>query len=547
MSLPRNRSMTMNSMATPLHNLGGLGMGWRLRRFLGQTLLPTPKPMLRRASKPMEFPLNRPSRRLPLLALFTFAVPLACARTPGSGPARTNVAPESQPAPVTVLAHPALTQAGAAAANIADIAERALPSVVNISLTKLAKIQGQVPFPFFFGPGQGPDPRERREQQGMGSGVVVSKDGYVLTNNHVVSEAQQIKVTLFDKREFDAEVVGTDPKSDIAVIRLKSPPADLRPIEMGDSSRIRLGDVVLAIGNPFGVGQTVTMGIVSAKGRADVGIVDYEDFIQTDAAINPGNSGGALVNMEGKLIGINTAILSRSGGFQGIGFAIPTNMVSPIMESLKKYGKVTRGWLGVSIQDVDQDLATTMKLPTTRGVLLSDVQAGSPAQKAGLRRGDVVVKIDGQAVETTGHFRNAIAAGGSGKKVNLELYREGKLQSLQVSLGEAPQDPRLAGGTANGPAPSGGLDGLSLSEMTPEVRQRLELPSDAPKGLAVLRVAPGTPAAKAGLRPGDVLMEVNRKPVATVKEFEDLYGKSKGNVLLLLYRQGATVFVVVRR
>ena len=485
--------------------------------------------------------------KLHVPVLLALALPLACARTPGSSQSATNVAPEAQAAPVTVLAHPALTQAGGAAANIADIAEKATPSVVNISMTKLSKVQGQMPFPFFFGPGGGPDQRERREQ-GMGSGVVISSDGYVLTNNHVVSDAQEIKVTLYDKREFDADVVGTDPKSDVAVIRLKAPPNDLRPITIGDSSRIRLGDVVLAIGNPFGVGQTVTMGIVSAKGRADVGIVDYEDFIQTDAAINPGNSGGALVNMEGQLIGINTAILSRSGGYQGIGFAIPTNMVSPIVESLKKYGKVTRGWLGVSIQDVDQDLMSTMKLPTARGVLISDVQAGSPAQKAGVRRGDVVVKIDGQPVETTGHFRNAIAGGGASKNVTLELYRDGKLTSLSVALGEMPQDKTISGGPSNNSgSASGGLDGLSLSELTPEIRQRLDLGSDVPKGLAITRVAPGSPAARAGLRPGDVLLEVNRKAIGTVREFEDIYGKTKGNVLLLLYRQGSTVFVVVRR
>jgi serine protease Do len=485
--------------------------------------------------------------KLHVPAFLALALPLACARTSGSSQAATHVAPEPQAAPVTVLAHPALTQAGGAAANIADIAEKATPSVVNISMTKLSKVQGQMPFPFFFGPGGGPEQRERREQ-GMGSGVIVSSDGYVLTNNHVVSEAQEIKVTLYDKREFDAEVVGTDPKSDVAVIRLKSAPNDLKPITIGDSSRIRLGDVVLAIGNPFGVGQTVTMGIVSAKGRADVGIVDYEDFIQTDAAINPGNSGGALVNMEGQLIGINTAILSRSGGYQGIGFAIPTNMVSPIMDSLKKYGKVTRGWLGVSIQDVDQDLMSTMKLPTARGVLISDVQAGSPAQKAGVRRGDVVVKIDGQPVETTGHFRNAIAGGGASKNVSLELYRDGKLTTLSVALGEMRQDKTIASGPSNNSGSAGGgLDGLSLSELTPDVRQRLDLGSDVPKGLAVMRVAPGSPAARAGLRPGDVLLEVNRKAIGTVREFEDIYGKTKGNVLLLLYRGGSTVFVVVRR
>ncbi len=521
-------------------------MGGRRPLFWELTFIPRRELCYGEPRKHLELPLNR-QYRLPFLALFTVAVPLACTRTPGAGSGPTNVTPEGQPAPVTVLAHPALTQAGGAATNIADIAERATPSVVNISLTKLSKMQGQqMPFPFFFGPGPGQESPDRREQ-GMGSGVIVSKDGYVLTNNHVVSDAQQIKVTLFDKREFDAEVVGTDPKSDVAVIRIKAAPTDLRPIEIGDSSRIRLGDVVLAIGNPFGVGQTVTMGIVSAKGRADVGIVDYEDFIQTDAAINPGNSGGALVNMEGKLIGINTAILSRSGGYQGIGFAIPTNMVSPIMESLKKYGKVTRGWLGVSIQDVDQDLATTMKLPTNRGVLISDVQSGSPAQKAGLKRGDVVVKIDGQVVQTTGHFRNAIAGGGAARKVGLEVYREGKLQSLSADLSEMPQDKQKLAGSNDGAGPAGGLDGLSLNELTPEVRQRLELPNDAPKGLAVVRVAPGSPAARAGLRPGDVLMEVNRKPVTSVKEFEETYGKTRGNVLLLLYRRGSTVFVVVRR
>jgi serine protease Do len=476
-----------------------------------------------------------------------FSGPLACAKTPAASSARANVAPEPQPSPVTVLAHPALTQTGAGAANIADIAEKAIPSVVNIAMTKVSRVQGgQMPFPFFFGPG--PNEGSERREQGMGSGVVVSSDGYVITNNHVVSDAKEIKVTLYDKREFDAEVIGTDPKSDVAVIRLKGAPNDLHPIEIGDSSRIRLGDVVLAIGNPFGVGQSVTMGIVSAKGRADLDIVDYGDFIQTDAAINPGNSGGALVNMEGKLIGINTAILSRSGGYQGIGFAIPTNMATPIMESLKKYGKVTRGWLGVSIQDVDQDIAMAMKLPTQRGVLIGDVSANTPAAKAGLRRGDVVVKIDGEAMDTTGHFRNAIAAAGSGHKVKMELYRDGKLQALDVELGEKPGEKQVSsGGTKDNPAASNGLDGLSLSELTPELRQHMDLESNAPNGLAVMRINPGSPAARAGLRPGDLLLEVNRKPVSTVRQFEELYGKSKGNVLLLMYRQGNTFFVVVRR
>jgi serine protease Do len=487
-------------------------------------------------------------RTLGLLPILLVA-PLACARSAHSG--GTEVAPERQElsrTPVTVLPNPAFAAVGApGVASIADVTERVLPSVVNISLTKMTKTHGgpqNMPFPFFFGP---PEGGERREQ-GMGSGVVISSDGYVITNNHVVADSQEIRVTLYDKREFDAEVVGTDPKSDVALIRLKDPPKDLKAIAVDDSGKLRLGDVVLAIGNPFGVGQTVTMGIVSAKGRADVGIVDYEDFIQTDAAINPGNSGGALVDMEGKLVGINTAILSRSGGYQGIGFAIPTNMAMPIMESLKKFGKVTRGWLGVSIQDVDQEISQTMKLPTARGVLIADVQAGSPAAKAGLLRGDVVEKVQGRRVSTTGEFRNAIAAAGAGTKVDLELYRDGKLKTVPAALGEATADPSSgpAGLAKPAPAPRG-LDGLTLSDLTPEARRVFGINDAALRGVVVAQLASNSPAARAGLRPGDVLLEVNRKPVTNVQEFQDVYGKARGNVLLLVHRRGATVFMVVKR
>jgi len=482
------------------------------------------------------------------LALTALVVPLGCARTQHTNPARTEATPEPPRVPVTVLPTPAFAKTGAGALSIADVAERALPSVVNISLTKLSRIQAPHPVPFFFGPGfGGPEGGERREQ-GMGSGVIVSADGYILTNNHVVSDAKDIKVTLFDRREYDAEVVGTDPKSDVAVIRLKSGPADLRPIQLGDSSALRLGDVVLAIGNPFGVGQTVTMGIVSAKGRADVGIVDYEDFIQTDAAINPGNSGGALVDTEGRLVGINTAILSRTGGYQGIGFAIPTNMVSPIMESLKKYGKVTRGWLGVSIQDVDQELAQTMKLPTARGVLIADVQTGSPAAQAGVRRGDVVVKVDGQDVSSTGQFRNAIASAGANRKVSLDLYRDGKLQVLAASLGESPSGPVASTSAPGGnPTREAALDGLSVMELSAEARRAFGIDDAVDKGVVVKGVKPQSPAATAGLRAGDVVLEVNRKAVASVRELSEQYAKSRGNVLLLIHRRGATVFVVVKR
>jgi serine protease Do len=450
-------------------------------------------------------------------------------------------------APVQVLPTAALTAAGPqGAASIADITERVLPSVVNISMTKMSKTHGMqgMPFPFFFGP---PEGTERREQ-GMGSGVVISKDGYIITNNHVVEDAQEIKVTLYDKREFDADVVGTDPKSDVAVIRLKNVPPDLRAIEVDDSSKLRLGDVVLAIGNPFGVGQTVTMGIVSAKGRSDLGIEDYEDFIQTDAAINPGNSGGALVDMNGKLVGINTAILSRSGGYQGIGFAIPTNMAMPIMDSLRKYGKVSRGWLGVSIQDVDGEIGQAMKLPTARGVLIADVQTGSPAAKAGVLRGDVIEKVQGREVSTTGEFRNAIAAAGAGRTVDLELYRDGKLRTISAALGEASTTEGSAqSGPSSRPAAPQGLDGLTLSDLTPEARREFSINDAGLKGVVVTDLARNSPAARAGLRPGDLLMEVNRKPVTTVREFADAYGKAKGTVLLLVHRHGATAYMVVKR
>jgi serine protease Do len=489
-------------------------------------------------------------RLSPVVAVAALALsPLGCARSQQTSPLHTQASPEP-PAPprvpVAVLPTPAFAKTGAGSVSIADVAERALPSVVNISLTKLSKVRAPQMFPFFFGPGMGPEGGERREQ-GMGSGVIVSSDGYILTNSHVVSDASEIKVTLYDRREFDAEVIGTDPKSDIAVIRLKGAPADLRPVTFGDSTALRLGDVVLAIGNPFGVGQTVTMGIVSAKGRADVGIVDYEDFIQTDAAINPGNSGGALVDTEGRLVGINTAILSRSGGYQGIGFAIPTKMAMPIMESLKKYGKVTRGWLGVSIQDVDQELSTTMKLPIARGILIADVQNGSPASKAGLRRGDVIVKVDGQPVASSGEFRNAIASAGANRNVSLELYRDGKPVTLSAALGESPSDLAPARPQPGEKARAPEVDGLSLSDLGPETRRAFGIADSVEKGAVITNVMPGGPAARAGLRPGDVLLEVNRKPVAGAREFGDAYAKAKGNVLLLVHRRGATLFLVLKR
>jgi serine protease Do len=368
----------------------------------------------------------------------------------------------------------------------------------------------------------------------------------------VVAEAKEIKVTVSDKREFDATVVGTDPKSDLAVIKIKGSPPGLRPAEFGDSSKLRLGDVVLAIGNPLGVGQTVTMGIVSAKGRADLGITAYEDFIQTDAAINPGNSGGALIDTDGKLVGINTAILSRTGGYQGIGLAIPSSMAQPIMETLKQSGKVSRGFLGVGIQDVDHDLVAALKLSSQNGVLLTEVRGGGPGGKAGLSRGDVVVKVDGKPVTSTGQFRNLIASSGAKKRVTLEIVRDGKPQSLGVDLGEVPEDAAEAAATGSpGGVPQatsgGALDGVTFEELTPEHRRTLGLGPDALHGVVITDLSPRSAAAKAGLRPGDVVLELNRVAVDSLAKFKEQYAKATGDVLLLVQRRGGTVFLVVRK
>jgi len=476
------------------------------------------------------------------LPVLTLALAGACAQR--NGVAKNEVRPEPNRSEVTVLAHPALTQVGAGGAvSIADVAERVLPSVVTISTT-VSQRQPMM-FPFFGGPTE-------RQAQGMGSGVIVSADGYVLTNNHVVAEAKQIKVTVSDKREFDAKVVGTDPKSDLAVIKIEGAPTGLRPVEFGDSSKLRLGDVVLAIGNPLGVGQTVTMGIVSAKGRADLGITAYEDFIQTDAAINPGNSGGALINTEGKLVGINTAILSRTGGYQGIGLAIPTSMAQPIMETLKQSGRVSRGFLGVGIQEIDKDLAAALKISNRNGVLLTEVRAGGAGAKGGLLRGDVVVKVDGKDVTSTGQFRNLIASSGAKKRVTLDVLRDGKPLSVAVELGEVPEEqadngPNLPGSGQAKPTTGGALDGVTLEELTPEHRRTLGLSPEVQRGVVITDLSTKSAAARAGLRPGDVVLELNRAPVETLAKFKELYAKASGDLLLLVHRRGQTLFLVVRK
>jgi serine protease Do len=429
---------------------------------------------------------------------------------------------------------------------VADVAERAMKSVVSISATKVipAGMGSRLPglTPFFFGV-----PEPRREAQGLGSGVFVRSDGIVLTNHHVIDGAKEIKVTTYDRRELPAVVLGSDEKSDLAVLRVQGNLKGLAPLTFGRSSSLRLGQTVLAIGNPFGVGQTVTQGIVSAKGRADLGITANEDFIQTDAAINPGNSGGALIDLKGQLVGINTAILSRTGGNVGIGFAIPSDMIKPIMEALISKGHVDRGWLGVGIQDVDSEMGEALHLGSQRGVLIAEVQPGSPAERAGLKAGDVVTRVDTTRVETTGELRNAVALAGANKKAELTVVRDGKARAVTVMLGTAPdKEARSAGPESVKSSPSSSLDGVTLRPLDHEMRQRLRVPERIEGGVVVTEVEPGSTAAKTGLRPGDVILEVDRRSVNGLQSFEKLWKSAGDKKLLVVYRQGRTLFLVTR-
>jgi serine protease Do len=433
------------------------------------------------------------------------------------------------------------------------VAAKDIPSVVNIASTKVVRSQeGQQLMPFFsdpffrqfFGDHFAPQqqmPREEREHS-LGSGVIVSSDGYILTNNHVVEGASEIKVTTADKHEYKARVIGTDPRTDIAVLKVEA--KDLPAIVFGDSSKVRVGDFVLAIGNPFGLSQTVTMGIVSATGRGNLGIEDYEDFIQTDASINPGNSGGALVNVNGELIGVNTAILSGgSGGNQGIGFAIPIAMARQVMDQILKTGKVTRGYLGAWIQPVTPAIAKAFGLSQPRGALLGDVEPGGPASKSGLQRGDIILQMDGQPIANTREFRLKIAMMKPGTTVQLRVSHNGAERDISVVLGESPA--KAAAAQVKEGTPSKALQGLSVDDLTPQIARQLDLPAKT-FGVVVTGVESGSAAEEADLRQGDVIEEVNHKPVHSVNEFSNAVNQlGKQSVLLLINRGGNTHYVIV--
>src|SRR3989304_3234203 len=433
------------------------------------------------------------------------------------------------------------------------IAKRVVPSVVNISTTKMFKGPEEGPNnpllqdPFFrrffdedfFRDHQSP---RKRKEQSLGSGVIVPEDGYIVTNNHVVEGADEIKVVLTDIREFVGKVVGADHKTDLAIVKIKA--GDVPAIVWGDSDQIEVGEFVLAIGSPFGLNQTVTSGIISAKGRANVGIADYEYFIQTDAAINPGNSGGALVNIRGELIGINTAIFTRSGGYMGIGFAVPSNMAKTVMDSLVKEGKVTRGWLGVYIQDITPELAKQFKLSTNRGALVSDVMEGSPANKAGLQRGDVILHYNGKEVENNSHLRNIGAQTPVGRTIDVKVIRDGRTETLKVVIGELPAE--MAKGEAGEGGTDGIFQGLTVQNLTAEFRERLDIPEKI-RGIVVTGVAADSAAEEYGIRAGDVIMQLNRKDIKTIKDFSKVADEIKkgDSVLVLVYREGMTIYITL--
>ncbi len=443
---------------------------------------------------------------------------------------------------------------GASRDGFAPIIRKVLPEVVNISTSKLVKTSASGEMPqmlpmdpffrqFFGGNSHGqfmvPQVPEEQREKSLGSGVIISPDGYILTNNHVVAGATEIRVTTSNKQEYQARIVGTDPKTDLAVLKIDA--TNLPAITIGDSSKVQVGDYALAIGDPFGVGETVTMGIVSATGRTNLGIEDYEDFIQTDAPINPGNSGGALVNDRGELIGVNTAILSGgSGGNQGVGFAIPSNLAVNVTDQIVKYGKVMRAYLGVSIQNLTPELAKAFGVPQLHGALVGDVAAGSPAQRAGLQKGDVIIGLNGKTITDSNQLRMSVAMMAPGSVASLKLWRSGSEQSMEVKLGTFPSDTQQA--SLEPSNPQGALEGVTVENLDPQAIQELGLPANT-SGVVVTGINPSSPAADSGLQQGDVIQQVNHQPVRNVSEFDRAIHKAGNNPLLLVDRQGSTLFI----
>jgi serine protease Do len=426
------------------------------------------------------------------------------------------------------------------------LAKELTPSVVNISTTQVVKGRGRLRSPFgeddpfneFFRRFFGDTPRQFKSTS-LGSGFIINRDGYILTNNHVVENATEISVKLSDTREFKAKVIGRDPKTDIALIKIDA--SHLPVIPFGNSENLEVGEPVMAIGNPFGLNQTVTTGIVSAKGRF-IGEGPYDNFIQTDASINRGNSGGPLLNMNGEAVGINTAIFSPTGGSIGIGFAIPIDMAKEVLPQLKDRGTVTRGWLGVSIQQITPELAKTFGLKQPNGALVSDVVDGSPADKAGLKQGDVIVEFNGKKIKSSSELPHIVGSTNVGKEVGMKVVRDGEEVALQVKVGEL-KDEQLA---ALAPSSMKSKLGIDIQQLTPELSRRFGIKDD--KGVVVTGVEPESPGEAAGLQPGDLILEINRAKVATVSQARRALDKARPDepTVVLVKREGNTRYVVIR-
>lgn len=436
--------------------------------------------------------------------------------------------------------------------SFAELAAKQSHVAVNISTTKIVKsIQRFSPFQSrefrdffgdeFFRHFFGQIPEQEMKQRSLGSGVVVSEDGFILTNNHVVADADEILVTLSDKKKYEAQIIGRDPKTDLALIKIeikKTIPA----AKLGDSDKLMVGDWVVAIGNPFGLGSTVTAGIVSAKGRV-IGAGPYDNFIQTDASINPGNSGGPLFNLDGEVIGVNTAIVSQSGGNVGIGFAIPINMAKSVMPQLKEKGKVVRGWLGVTIQVVTQEIKEKFGLKTEEGALIGEVTDGSPAEKGGLKRGDVIINFNGKRVKTMNALPAMVAETPVGKEVEVVIIRKGKEKRLTITIGELKEDTRVA---ATLPQMEESF-GLSVQELTPEIAESLSLKGE--KGVVISGVKKGSPASDAGLQRGDLIQEIEHEPVENLGDYQRIMKESslKKQILIVIKHRGHSRYVVLKR
>lgn len=431
--------------------------------------------------------------------------------------------------------------------SFADLAEKLKPAVVNISTTKTIRSgRGGQRTPFGGSPFWGDDfferffgdiPRREFKQRSLGSGFIISTDGYIFTNNHVVEQADKILVKLSTGREYEAKIIGKDSKTDLALIKIKS--GESLPVaDIGDSEKLRVGDWVIAIGNPFGLEQTVTAGIVSAKGRV-IGAGPYDNFIQTDASINPGNSGGPLFNMEGKVIGINTAIVAQG---QGIGFAIPINMAKVILPDLKSKGKVTRGWLGVSVQDITEDIAKNLKLKDINGALISDIFKGDPADRAGLRTGDIIIEVNGKKIKDSHELLIMIATFHVGDKIEIKVWRDAQEKIFYVIVAERKGQPEVASSRE-----SMENFGMTVQDITPEIAQYLGIASK--NGVIVVDVKDGSPADEKGIQPQDIILQVNKAKISSVKDYTKEMSKksAKNNILFLVKRGKATFFVSLRR